>query len=88
MAERVMSVRNLALQNVSTKREKMEPRFEEFNNVTKLRDAVDGEPSLKDAFEKCMTPVKKLLADRFERYDNHYIKPLYQINPCCNDRGN
>ena len=61
MAERVMSVLNLALQNVSTEREKMEPRFEEL---------------VKDAFEQCMTPVKKLLADRFEhmKIKYHYIK--------------
>ena len=80
MAERVMSVLNLALQNVSTEREKIEDHFKEMikwkNNMTKLCDPAAVEPSLKVAFQQCMLPVKTLLADRFEsmKIKEHYIK--------------
>ena len=62
MAERVMSVLNLALQNVATERDKMDVNHEEIvkrnKSMTKLREAGARVPAFKDAFKKSMAPVK------------------------------
>ena len=86
MAEQVMSVLNLALQNVSTERERMELKFGEIlkrnNTIPVLRKAESRQPALKDVYRQSMAPVKELLTGRIEctRIKEHYIK-AYSATP-------
>ena len=70
VAERVMSILNLALQHCATERDLMDPQYEKIrkskNNMTQLREAATKNQSLRNAFSNSMKPVKQLLTDRFE----------------------
>ena len=61
LEERVMSVLNLALQNVATEGDEMESYFEEMvrrnNTLTKLREAAQGNAALKKAYTNSMASV-------------------------------
>ena len=69
LAERVMSVLNLALQNVVTELDEMEPHFEEIvcrnNTLTKLRESAQGNVALKEGY----TRVHKQHGFVFSRQD-------------------
>ena len=70
VAERVMSLLNIALQHCATEREAMDVQFEKIlkatNNMTNLREAASKNPALKNAFATSMLPVMDLIANRFE----------------------
>ena len=70
-AERVMSTLNLALQNVSLMREKMDDSLEQAikykNNLTAIRSAIEENTNLEPAILGSVTPVIDLLNERFSR---------------------
>lgn len=70
-AERVMSTLNLALQNVSLMREKMDDEMERAikhkNNISAIRDAFDETPGLSEAVRESTSSVISLLNERFSR---------------------
>ncbi|XP_035678681.1 uncharacterized protein LOC118417277 [Branchiostoma floridae] len=70
-AERVMSVLNLALQNVSLAREKMDNQFEARvkgkSNLTSVRQEAQTCPGFQQAFNTSLQPVKELVNERFRR---------------------
>ena len=70
-AERMMSLLNLALQNVALSREQMDPAYElkmkSLTNLKKLRLASAGDPTLKESLVNSLTPVLQVLKERFSR---------------------
>ena len=66
IAERVMSILNIALQHCATEREAMDAQFERIlkakNNMTNLREATSKNSALQNAFATNMFPVKDLIA--------------------------
>ena len=70
-AERVMSTLNLALQNVSLMREKMDNEMEVAikykNNLAAIRSTIDEKPGLEKAVQESVSPVIDLLNERFSR---------------------
>lgn len=70
-AERIMSLLNLALQNVALCRDEMdgtrEFRMKSLNSLKAVRAACDRDPFLKDALTDSLAPVLQLLKERFSR---------------------
>ncbi len=64
LAERCMSILNLALQNVALQRESMP---EELEKCVNSRGLVSSKPEFKAAYLKSMQPVIDLLNDQFAR---------------------
>ena len=70
-AERVMSTLNLALQNVSLMRARMDDEMENAikykNNLAAIRSEIEEKPGLKTAVQGSVSPVIDLLNKRFSR---------------------
>ena len=70
-AERVMSTLNLALQNVSLMRHKMDDDMERAikhkNNISAIREAIEEVTGLGEAVQDSSSPVITLLNERFSR---------------------
>lgn len=70
-AERVMSILNLALQNVSLERQEMDEAFERRlinkKNIKAVRSEIEFCPELKDKVSESLLSVINLLNGRFER---------------------
>ena len=70
-AERVMSVLNLALQNVSLERNLMDDESEKLvkndNNVKAVRETIRCHPEMQLKIDESVKPVIDLLNNRFER---------------------
>jgi hypothetical protein len=74
-AERCMSLLNLALQNTSLQREKMddssELKVKSLMSLKKLREAADKQPLLKEALVGSLEPTIAQLKHRFSRLKLH-----------------
>lgn len=70
LAERVMSILNIALQHCALEREKLSGQLEDIvkkcNNMNKLREEAEENPELKKAFTTSMQSVISLVEGRFE----------------------
>ena len=70
-AERVMSILNLALQNVSLERKEMDEESEKLmknkNNMQAVRDVIKSHPALKQKIGDSLKPVTDLLDQQFQR---------------------
>lgn len=68
-AERCMSCLNFALQNVSLCREltDIELRLKSLTSLTKLRNAAERDPKIKDAYLESVSPVITILNERFRK---------------------
>ena len=70
-AERVMSILNLALQNVSLERKEMDKESEKVmknkKNVKAVQDVIKSHPEMKSKVEGSLKPVTDLLDERFQR---------------------
>lgn len=70
-AERIMSLLNLALQNVALCREQMddakEYRVKSLNSLKAVRAASSKDPALKQALLESLEPVQQILKERFSR---------------------
>ena len=85
LAERVMSILNIALQHCALERDKMSAALEDLmkkcKNIGKVRSEAEDNAELKDAFLSSLENVQSLVADRFERMmlkDNQIVCP----KPC------
>ena len=71
LAERCMSILNLALQNVALQRESMPEEFEkcasDVSSLSELRNLASSKPEFKAAYLQSMQPVIDLLNGRFTR---------------------
>ena len=71
LAERCMSILNLALQNVALQRESMSPDLEkkisDVSTLSDLRSLLSNKSDFQEAYLKSMQPVIDLLNDRFSR---------------------
>lgn len=70
-AEQVMSILNLALQNVSLERKEMDEEAEKLiknkNNMQAVRDVIKSHPAMKQKVGDSLKPVTDLLDERFKR---------------------
>ena len=70
-AERVMSILNLSLQNVSLERKAMDDDFEKvmarLKHVKAVRSRLESSPEMKQKVNDSLQPVISLLNDRFNR---------------------
>ena len=70
-ADCVMSILNLALQNVPLERKEMDKEFEKVmknkKNVKAVRDVIKSHPEMKSKVEGSLKPVTDLLDERFQR---------------------
>ena len=70
-AERVMSILNIALQNVSLQRSKMDDNSEiltkNASNMHMIRRLIEKHPELQPQIDATLKPVQELLSNRFER---------------------
>ena len=70
-AERVMSILNIALQNVSLQRSKMDDNSEiltkNASNMHMIRQLIEKHPELQPQIDATLKPVQELLSNRFER---------------------
>ena len=70
LAERVMSILNIALQNVSLERDSMDDNNEKLisqnTSMAKLRSATEDNLNFKEAFQRSMENVISLVGSRFE----------------------
>lgn len=70
-AERVMSILNLALQNVSLERKPMDEEFEKViagkNNVKNVRSLFESRPEVEQKVKESLLPVISLLDGLFKR---------------------
>ena len=70
-AERVMSILNLALQNVSLERKLMDEESEKLvkndNSVKAVRETIKGHPEMQQKIDESLKPVLDLLNNRFQR---------------------
>ena len=71
LAERCMSILNLALQNVALQRESMSEEFEKYasdvSTLSELRSTASSKPDFKTAYLSSMQPVIDLVSGRFAR---------------------
>ena len=69
-AEQVMSILNIALQNMSLERDSMDDNNEKIisqnTSMAKLRSATEDNLNFKEAFQKSMENVISLVGSRFE----------------------
>ena len=69
-AERVMSILNLALQNVSLERKEMDKESEKVmknkKNVKAVQDVIKSHPEMKSKVEGSLKSVTDLLDERFQ----------------------
>ena len=72
-AERIMSILNLALQNVATERSKgnddLEKEIKSCNSMQQIQDKNEKVDSgmVKEEWEKSVRPVQQIISDRFSR---------------------
>ena len=70
IAERIMSTLNLALQNVSLARSRMDPEFERMihnkNTLSEIRKAIDKNPGLIAALKDLMSSPLITIGQRFQ----------------------
>ena len=84
-AERIMSLLNLALQNVAINREAMDEKYEKkMKNVSSIKQArlvADKDPEFKVSLMSSTRPVITLLKERFSRLIWKEV-PIQAHDPC------